>query len=155
MKTPNIQILDKSEERWSFIYYFSFDRNTLKWQSPLQQYRPLHIDQIKPSDAWGLSQWSSPFSLCFEDTVFQGRIRKNPKPYTYMHTHMHVYMVISSRKWWFLKSFLTYQISVTEISWKVVRVAMEGPSTESVSCLWWKMRERLFSGTALPICVTS
>lgn len=31
-----IQILDKSEQRWTFVYYFSFDRNTSKWQSPLQ-----------------------------------------------------------------------------------------------------------------------
>jgi len=51
VKALNIQILDKSEERWSFIYYSSSDGNTLKWQSPLQQYRPLQIDPIKPLDA--------------------------------------------------------------------------------------------------------
>lgn len=52
--------------------------------------------------------------------------------------HAHLYMATSSRKWWFLK-----KNSVTEVSWKLVRAAMEGPSTKPVFCMWWAGRERL------------
>lgn len=57
--------------------------------------------------------------------------------------YTHLYMVTTSRKWWFLKRFLTYHINVTEVSWTSVRAAMEGLSTEPVFCLWWAARERL------------
>lgn len=44
-----------------------------------------------------------------------------------MHIYMHIHMAPSSRKQ-FLKHSLTYQIRIMEISRKVGRVVMEGPS---------------------------
>lgn len=67
------------------------------------------------------------FHFMFWWHSFSRKNKKTFKQYTYMHIYMHIYMALSSRKW-FLKHFLSYQIHIMEISWKVGRVVMEGPS---------------------------
>ena len=81
---------------------------------------------------------------------FKEEPKKTTPTYTYMHTRMYIWLFLLGNG----DSSKACQINVTEISWKVVRIAMEGWSTECIYCCGGKWGKDS-SGTAQPTCVTS